>query len=98
MVETPNGLRLTQNGSFTLNDQGTLVTKEGYPVLPATYFQNQQYITLTDNVDVRVDKSGTIYTMDKGQNAFYQQDEVGRLYIVQSDYVALLTLAFATAS
>ena len=90
MVETPNGLRLTQNGSFTLNDQGTLVTKEGYPVLPATYFQNQQYITLTDNVDVRVDKSGTIYTMDKGQNAFDQQDEVGRLYIVQSDDVKSL--------
>ena len=45
MVETPNGIRLTQNGSFTLNNEGVLTTKEGYPVLPATYFQNQQYIT-----------------------------------------------------
>ena len=36
MVETPNGIRLTQNGSFSINDQGTLVTKEGYPVLPST--------------------------------------------------------------
>ncbi len=49
MVKTPNGIRLTQNGSFTLNNEGVLTTKEGYPVLPATYFQNQQYITVPDD-------------------------------------------------
>jgi flagellar basal-body rod protein FlgF len=32
-VLTPNGLRFTRNGAFTLNSQGDLVTKQGYPVL-----------------------------------------------------------------
>jgi flagellar basal-body rod protein FlgG len=32
-VLTPQGLRYTRNGSFTLNSQGDLVTKQGYPVL-----------------------------------------------------------------
>lgn len=32
-VLTPNGLRYTRNGSFTLNNQGDLVTKQGFPVL-----------------------------------------------------------------
>lgn len=32
-VMTPQGLRMTRNGSFTLNAQGELVTKQGFPVL-----------------------------------------------------------------
>lgn len=32
-VLTPNGPRLTRNGSFTMNAQGQLVTKQGFPVL-----------------------------------------------------------------
>ncbi|TWT43020.1 Flagellar basal-body rod protein FlgG [Thalassoglobus neptunius] len=31
-VETPDGLRYTRNGSFRLDDEGTLVTHEGYVV------------------------------------------------------------------
>jgi flagellar basal-body rod protein FlgG len=81
MVETPSGLRLTQNGSFTINNQGVLVTKEGFPVLPSTYFQNQQYITLPDDAELRVDKSGNLYN---------KEDEIGSLYIVQSDDIKSL--------
>lgn len=81
MVETPNGIRLTQNGSFSFNSAGVLSTKEGYPVLPATYFQNQQYITIPDDGELRVDQSGGIYNRD---------DELGRLYIVESDDVKSL--------
>lgn len=32
-VSTPNGVRLTRAGNFTIDGQGQLVTKEGYPVL-----------------------------------------------------------------
>ncbi len=32
-VLTPNGVRWTRNGGFTLNQLGELVTKQGYPVL-----------------------------------------------------------------
>ncbi len=32
-VQTPNGIRYTRNGAFALNAEGTLVTREGFPVL-----------------------------------------------------------------
>ncbi len=35
LIETPNGQRLTRAGSFTPNQNGDLVTADGYPVLDA---------------------------------------------------------------
>jgi len=32
-IETPNGIRYTRNGAFSLEKNGLLVTREGYPVL-----------------------------------------------------------------
>ncbi len=32
-VQTPAGIRYTRNGAFSLDAQGTLVTREGFPVL-----------------------------------------------------------------
>ena len=34
-IQTPDGVRYTRNGSFSLNDQGQMVTANGYPVLGA---------------------------------------------------------------
>ena len=82
MVETPNGIRLTQNGSFSMNEQGTLVTKEGYPVLPSTYFTNKQYITVPEDAPLSVDKSGALYA---------GADEIGRFFMAQSDDIKTLT-------
>jgi flagellar basal-body rod protein FlgF len=33
VVETPQGIRYTRNGSFTLSPEGTVVTADGYPVM-----------------------------------------------------------------
>lgn len=82
MVETPNGIRLTQNGSFAFNDAGVLVTKEGFPVLPANYFESQQYITIPEDATLSVDKSGNVYT---------GADAIGQLFIAQSDDIKSLT-------
>ncbi len=62
-VKTPEGIRLTRDGAFTVNDEGTLVTKQGYEVLPDDYFQSEQGITFS-NVDssIEVDKNGQIST------------------------------------
>lgn len=35
-VRTPQGIRYTRNGSFTVNSQGNLVTAQGYQVLSTT--------------------------------------------------------------
>lgn len=62
-VKTPQGIRLTRDGTFTLNDEGKLVTKKGYEVLPADYAQAKNGITLNpqDSI-VTIDKNGLIST------------------------------------
>jgi len=68
-VKTPDGIRLTKDGAFTLNEKGQMVTKEGYLVLSKSYFKNQQPIELPVNaVDIMIDKSGKIKYLD--QTAF----------------------------
>ncbi len=91
MVETPDGVRLTQNGSFNINQDGILTTKEGYPVLPATYFQNKQYISVNSNNSFTVDKSGNIYSADLAQGLAEGENPVGRLFIAQSNDMKSLT-------
>jgi len=91
MVETPEGIRLTQNGVFTINQDGILTTKEGFPVLPSTYFQNQQYITVNQNNTFTVDKSGNIYSADIANGFAEGEIPVGKLFIGQSNDIKSLT-------
>lgn len=63
-VSTPGGVRLTRAGNFTLDGNGQLVTKDGFPVLkasadggvdPATRvfkFDSSAPIQITDNGDI----------------------------------------------
>ncbi|MDD5717421.1 MAG: flagellar hook-basal body protein [Sulfuricurvum sp.] len=62
-VNTPQGIRLTRDGTFTLNDEGKLVNKQGYEVLSSDYFQTKTAITLNpqDSI-VTIDKNGQIMT------------------------------------
>ncbi len=62
VVKTPGGIRFTRDGAFTLDKDGVLTTKDGYPVLPADYFQRQQYIQFDTRQDAPViDQSGRIH-------------------------------------
>lgn len=54
VVETPAGARYTRDGSFKLNDEGLLVTSEGYPVLGRA-----GYIHVTQG-EVVVDQRGNV--------------------------------------
>ncbi len=62
-VKTPEGVRLTRDGSFSLNDEGKLVTKQGYEVLGDDYFKSKDGISFStvDSV-INIDKNGQIYT------------------------------------
>ena len=53
-VDAPNGRRYTRDGSFGMDSTGTLVTKEGYPVLGVN-----GKITLSAG-EVRIGSDGTI--------------------------------------
>ncbi len=71
MVKTPNGIRLTQDGSFVINGDGVLSTKEGYPVLPADYFANSKFIKIPPNTNFTVGKSGDIYLNGDSSGAIF---------------------------
>ncbi len=68
-VQTQVGPRMTRNGALTLNGQGTLVTKEGHPVL----LEGGSTLTLQAGGSVNITNDGTI---------FQNNENVGRLSIV----------------
>jgi flagellar basal-body rod protein FlgG len=87
-VKTPQGVRLTRDGSFTTNDEGKLVTKEGYEVLPSDYFTTKGSIELnTQESIVSIDKNGTIST---NQPNSFKQVPTSKLFIAQPDNVNML--------
>ena len=57
VVQTPLGDRYTRAGNFTMDDQGTLVTIEGYPVLDAS---NQTIVFEPDAQTIEANSDGTI--------------------------------------
>ncbi|MDF1883300.1 flagellar hook-basal body protein [Sulfurimonas sp. SAG-AH-194-C21] len=63
-VKTPQGVRLTRDGSFTKNDEGVLVTKQGYEVLADEYLKTGKgkiSFANEDNIIIS-DKNGQIST------------------------------------
>jgi flagellar basal-body rod protein FlgF len=62
-VETPQGERYTRRGSLTINNEGILVTQEGYPVLQS----DNQVITLQPNdIDIKISANGAVRVGDTG--------------------------------
>ncbi|MBX7491391.1 flagellar hook-basal body protein [Helicobacter turcicus] len=82
MVETPDGIRYTRDGSFVLNEQGRLVTKEGYPVLPREYLDAPQYIEFIDGFQVEVDGNGNIYTRDLNNEGISEMALIANIGVV----------------
>ncbi len=63
VIKTPQGIRLTRDGSFTTDDEGKLVTKQGYEVLSDDYFKTGNSIEFdVENSVVEIDKNGQFYT------------------------------------
>lgn len=87
-VKTPEGIRLTRDGSFTTNDEGTLVTKQGYEVIPNDYFATGSKITINkEDTIVEADKNGQLYTNLPNSVKLTQNS---KLFIAQPDNVAYL--------
>ena len=72
LVDTKDGVRLTQNGSFKITSDGTLTTQEGYKIASSTFFQDGKYIKIEPNNSFRVEVDGSIYSKeDKLLGKFY---------------------------
>lgn len=72
-VQTPAGMRYTRDGHFTLDENGQLVTSQGYPVQG-----DGGAITITpDDGDINIGSDGTISSVING-NA----NQIGKLQVV----------------
>ena len=88
LVKTPEGVRLTRDGSFSKDDEGRVVTKDGYEVLPNDYFEAGGNITLNDDESIiQVDKNGQMYKNIPNSVKVVQGSQ---LFIAQPDNVAML--------
>jgi flagellar basal-body rod protein FlgG len=72
-VLTPEGVRWTRNGSFSLNGEGQLVTKDGYQVLTQGNQAPEQRVIQVGNQQLTASQQGDLYI---GGNA------VGKLAVV----------------
>ena len=87
-VKTPQGIRLTRDGSFIKDDEGKLVTKSGYEVLADDYFSSQNPITLNEEDSIiEVDKNGQMY---KNVPNTAKLVPGSKLFIAQPDNISLL--------
>ncbi len=93
LVKTPQGVRLTRDGSFSKDDEGRIVTKHGYEVLADDYFEAGGNITINEEENImEVDKNGQIYTnipnsvkLALGSKIFIAQPDNTRLLIKEGD-------------
>jgi flagellar basal-body rod protein FlgG len=76
-VETPNGVRLTQQSSFVIDKDGVITTKDGYKLLPDNFIDSANRdikIPTNGNANLKVDKSGRVFADGK---------EVAKIFIAR---------------
>lgn len=90
-VNTPEGVKLTRDGSFTTNDEGVLVTKQGYEVLPSDYFKSGGNISFSSSDSaIEIDKNGQLYTNVPNSQSLTQNK---KLFIAHPEDIASLKKA-----
>jgi flagellar basal-body rod protein FlgF len=82
VVQTPNGLRYTRNGSFTRSADGTLVTFDGMPVLgqggPMKVGDGQVTVKSDGTIAVDSAAAGKLQTVEFPDNAMLAKEDGGR--------------------
>ncbi|WP_345981033.1 flagellar hook-basal body protein [Sulfurimonas sp. HSL3-2] len=83
-VKTPNGIRLTRDGSFTTSNDGKLVTKQGFEVLgsdgkPIEIGQNDNIIHVDKNGKLSVNTPGTLNFVERQTFYIAAPDNLSKL-------------------
>lgn len=81
-IQTPEGVRYTRDGSFTINSDGMLSTKEGYYVLSRVGLDNQGGIVIANGMEVEVNKNGNLYLRDTANEAIGEPLAAGAIAVV----------------
>lgn len=72
-VDTPNGVRLTQQSAFVVNADGVLTSKDGLKLLPKKFQQ-------TENREIKIPKDTPI-TVDGSGNITAGNEKIGALFV-----------------
>jgi flagellar basal-body rod protein FlgG len=87
-IDTPNGIRYTRNGSFTINADGVLVTQNGNTVLgqngPIHIIGNKVTIGSDGQIAVDNEPAGKLLIADFEKPRFLKK-EGGSYYVYQGD-------------
>jgi len=78
---TPSGIRYTRDGSFSINEDGVLVNKDGYAVLPSGYTQGGDLITLPQDRKITFSPDAQIYLSN--QNNLSVSELVNSVMVVR---------------
>lgn len=84
-VQTPNGIAYTRNGSFSVSDDGYLVTQEGFHVLSRDGIDNGGGILMSSNMQINVDSNGNISFKELGNEGMADNIAGGSLAVVTFD-------------
>lgn len=82
-ISTPQGVRYTRDGSFTIDSEGYLSTKEGHRVLSRAGLDSEDGILIPQNMEIAVDKNGNISFRNLALEEITAPIEAGALAIVR---------------
>ena len=82
-IQTPNGVRYTRDGAFEINNEGILVTKQGYRVLSSEGIDDGGYININEGSDVlEISKEGDIYIRNLNNANIGNPQQIGTIAVV----------------
>ncbi len=81
-VQTPQGVRLTQQSNFNINAQGDIVTKEGYKLLPENFLD-------TTNRNIHVPKGNALNLGEDGTLSV-DDNKIDKIFIARVKNINLL--------
>lgn len=84
VIDTPRGLRYTRNGNFTLALDGTVVTKEGYPVMGTDGRIQLPDLQRLSDVDIHVNETGEVMIDNKNMGKL-QVVSFGNMTVLKKD-------------
>ena len=84
-IQTPDGVRYTRDGSFVIDSEGYLATKQGFRVLSRAGIDGEGGIIVGQGMQVEVDKNGNLYFRNPAYEEQNAPVEGGSLAIVSFD-------------
>lgn len=82
VIRTPDGIRYTRDGSFTINSDGQIVNKNGHLVLSRDGLDSEEGLNVSVSTNIESDKFGNIYLRNLNNDAIQEQINIGALAIV----------------